>query len=133
MQKLVKRRMHYETIMPVEAYHEEDRDSDWLSDTISVTLGVISVVAAFIPGGQVIGAAYGAMGIAHTILHDEPEYIAVMEGVGEAAGNDTEAYRAGAETIVEVAQEANEAIMEGFIDWSSDIDYDDPIVQAYGE
>ena len=24
MQKLVKRKMHYETIMPVEAYHPED-------------------------------------------------------------------------------------------------------------
>ena len=44
MQKLVKRKMHYETIMPVEAYHPED---DTWQDDVSLWLTVVGGVLAF--------------------------------------------------------------------------------------
>ena len=128
MQKLVKKTLHYETIMPVEAYHPED--DTWQDEINNFFLGV-GVVSLFLPtpfnaaGGTV--ATLGAL--ANTIAHDEQ----AMETLNQAAFAEEEAHRLAGETIVQAAQETNEAIMEGFIDWSSDIDYDDPIVQEYGE
>ena len=46
MQKLVKRKMHYETIMPVEAYHPED--DTWKDEINNFFLGV-GVVSLFLP------------------------------------------------------------------------------------
>ena len=128
MQKLVKRKMHYETIMPVEAYHPED--DTWEDEINNFFLGV-GVVSLFLPSPlNAVGGTVSTLGsLANTIAHDEQ----AMETLNQVAFAEEEAHRLAGETIVQAAQETNEAIMEGFIDWSSDIDYDDPIVQAYGE
>ena len=48
MQKLVKRRMHYELIMPVEAYEEENNNDDLVQDLISIGITVAGVVTGFV-------------------------------------------------------------------------------------
>ena len=111
--------------MPVEAYHPED--DDWETEIgLALTVGGMIATVLGCPG---VGLSLGGGAIANTIVHDEQ----AMETLNHVAFAEEEAYRLAGESIVQEAQEASEAIMQGFIDWSSDIDYDDPIVQEYGE
>ena len=136
MQKLVKRRMHYETIMPVEAYEGEENDDDWETEIgLGLTAAGIIVEGAtylgFIsnPVGHGIGFALGMGAIANAALHNEE----LMEDIGESSVVQAQASVAMGAAINNTIQSTGDAIMQGFIDWSSDIDYDDPIVQEYGE
>ena len=125
MQKLVKKTLHYETIMPVEAYHPED--DDWETEIgLVLTIGGMAATVLGFPG---VGLLLGGAAIANTIVHDEQS----METLNHVAFAEEEAYRLAGESMVQEAQEASEAIMEGIIDFVSDIDLDDPIVQQYGE
>lgn len=66
MQKLVKRKMHYETIMPVEAYHSED---DTWQDDISLWLTVAGgAVARLNPW---VGVTIAGAGVINHFYHDE--------------------------------------------------------------
>ncbi len=128
MQKLVKKTLHYETIMPVEAYEGEEKD-EVMEEIYFWTLWGASVAAASIPS---VGPYAGpALHIADHYYHDE--MVDALQGTLETTFDQAAAEAQAGEAIRELAGDANEAIMEGFIDWSSDIDYDDPIVQAYGE
>ena len=128
MQKLVKRKMHYETIMPVEAYEgEEEKDEDW-GDIISVALSTLGMGIAACTG-SFVGVVLAGLSVGNTAWRDEEN----MAFTGEAAVVQAESQVAMGEAINNTIQSTGDAIMEGFIDWSSDIDYDDPIVQAYGE
>ncbi len=121
MQKLMKRKMHYETIMPVEAYEGEEKD-EVMEEIYFWTLWSASVSIPY---------AAPALHIADHYYHDE--MVDALQGTLETTFDQAAAEAQAGEAIRELAGDANEAIMEGFIDWSSDIDYDDPIVQAYGE
>ena len=128
MQKLVKRKMHYELIMPVEAYEgEEEKDEDW-GDIISVALSTLGMGIAACTG-SFAGVVLAGLSFGNTAWRDEEN----MAFTGEAAVVQAESQVAMGEAINNTIQSTGDAIMEGFIDWSSDIDYDDPIVQAYGE
>lgn len=128
MQKLVKRKMHYETIMPVEAYEGEEKD-ELMEEIYFWTFWGATAVVATIPYAGPYAAA--AMPIADHYYHDE--MVDGLQGTLETTFDQAAAEAQAGEAVRELAGDASEAIMEGFIDWSSDIDYDDPIVQAYGE
>ena len=81
MQKLVKRRMHYETIMPVEAYHPED---DTWQDEISLGLTIVGGVLAFVASPWV-GVGVAAAGVANHFFHDE-----MVDGVEAMAEGEVE-------------------------------------------
>ncbi len=67
MQKLVKRKMHYETIMPVEAYEGED---DW-KDEIALGLTLAGCGAAIVTG-NVPGMTLCAAALLNEGMHHEP-------------------------------------------------------------
>ncbi len=131
MQKLVKRKMHYETIMPVEAYEGETK-MDGLMDMEEIYFWTFWGATATVATIPYVGPyAASAMPIVDHYYHDE--MVDGLQGVLETTFDQAAAEAQAGEAIRELASDASEAIMEGFIDWSSDIDYDDPIVQAYGE
>lgn len=127
MQKLVKRKMHYETIMPVEAYHPEDTSEDDINDLLLIGSCTWAILSPDPVGELFCGAA-----ILNNLVHDEEvvdAFTGIMENAFEQAATEAQA----GEAVRELASDASEGIMQGFIDWSSDIDYDDPTVQQYGE
>ncbi len=134
MQKLVKRKMHYETIMPVEAY--EGEDDDWETE-IGIALAATgigveaAVLAGFITGpvGATIGIGLGVAAITNAALHNEE----LMETVGEGSALQAQANVAMANDIANTVSDINNAAGDVIIDFVGSIDHDDPIVQAYGE
>ncbi len=134
MQKLVKRKMHYETIMPVEAY--EGEDDDWETE-IGIALAVTgigveaAVLAGFITGpvGATIGIGLGVAAITNAALHNEE----LMETVGEGSALQAQANVAMANDIANTVSDINNAAGDIIMDFVGNIDQDDPIVQAYGE
>ncbi len=80
MQKLVKRKMHYETIMPVEAYHPED---DTWEDEINAGLLLLGGISIFLPPPfNGIGSAITLLGGAGNMAaHHEPTVEFVTEAV----------------------------------------------------
>ena len=136
MQKLVKRRMHYETIMPVEAYEGEEKDDDWETEIgLGLTAAGIIVEGAtylgFIsnPVGHGIGFALGMGAIANAALHNEE----LMEDIGESSVVQAQASVAMGAAINNAIQSTGDAIMGGIIDFVGGIDQGDPMVQLYGE
>ncbi len=134
MQKLVKKTRYYQTMMPVEAYHEEEKND--LQEAISIALGVgaIGVEAAVMAGlvsnpvGHTLAIGLGVASLANTDTGRE-----VIETYGELQFDQAATEAQAGEALRELVSDANDAIMDGFIEWSSDIDYDDPNVQLYGE
>jgi len=137
MQKLVKRKMHYETIMPVEAYEEENNnnDDDWTEDLVSIGITFLGAVTGFVTRNPWVGAAVASVGIGHTVANNEE----MMEGITAGIHAQTEAELQMADAALNAVSNAYnngaQAITDAYIDWTSDldIDYDDPLVQAYGE
>ena len=126
MQKLVKRKMHYETIMPVEAYHPED---DTWQDDISLWLTVAGGVLA--RANPWVGASLAGAGVINHFFHDE-----IVDGVEAMAEGEVERQnieQANHDAMHNSAVDVNEAIGDAVIDFVGSIDHDDPIVQLYGE
>ncbi len=103
MQKLVKKTLHYETIMPVEAYHPED---DTWEDEINLALTIGSCVWAIAspdPFGEVACAGF----VLNTLAHDEPtvEFVTdVMEANIEADRQRMEQQADMAEAVIDTAR-----------------------------
>ncbi len=124
MQKLVKRKMHYETIMPVEAYHPED---DTWEDEISLALTIAGGILAFT--NPWVGVCIAATGLVNAAVHDEE----LMETVGEGSALQAQANVAMANEIVNTVNDIGNAAGDAVMDFVADIDQNDPMVQLYGE
>ncbi len=127
MQKLVKRKMHYETIMPVEAYHPED---DTWQDEISLGLTIAGGGLAFVACPWV-GVGVAVAGVANHFFHDEmvDGVEAMAEGEVERQNIEQENHDAMHNAVVDI----NNVMGDAVIDFVGDIDQDDPMVQLYGE
>ena len=115
MQKLVKRKMHYETIMPVEAYHPED---DTLEDEINMGILIGSCVWA-LGSPDPVGDAFCIAGIANYLAHDEPTVelvTGVMEAYGEAELQRLEAEAERAEVVTDVVGDVVGAFVDAMDD-----------------
>ncbi|MCY3680121.1 MAG: hypothetical protein OXH16_01900 [Gemmatimonadetes bacterium] len=126
MQKLVKRKMHYETIMPVEAYEcEDERVEDYYFWTI-FALSTTPVV------GPVVGPV---LAVADHYYHDEmvDAFVDYSDREIERIQNEVEGNQAVVDAAIDGVQELNEAAGNVIIDFVGSIDHDDPIVQLYGE
>ncbi|MXY99529.1 hypothetical protein F4Y93_02365 [Candidatus Poribacteria bacterium] len=126
MQKLVKRKMHYETIIPVEAYHPED---DTWQDDVSLWLTVAGGILA--RANPWVGAGIAGAGVINHFFHDE-----IVDGVEAMAEGEVERQnieQANHDAMHNSAVDVNEAIGDAVIDFVGSIDHDDPIVQLYGE
>ena len=132
MQKLVKKTLHYETIMPVEAYHEEDNNDDWTDDLVSIGFGVLGAVTGFVTRNPWVGVAVAGAGIGYTVANNEE----MMESINEGINAQTEAdllmadamiNTAGAiaNTVGEAYNAGAEAITDAYIDWY----YDDELAE----
>ena len=131
MQKLVKRKMHYETIMPIEAYEGETK-MDGLMDMEDIyfwTFWGATVTVATIPYAGPYAAA--AMPIVDHYYHDE--MVDGLQGILETTGDQAAAEAQAGEAVRELVGDANEAIGDAVIDFVGSIDQDDPMVQLYGE
>ena len=80
MQKLVKKTLHYETIMPVEAYHPED---DTWQDDVSLWLTVAGGVLA--RANPWVGASLAGAGVINHFFHDE-----IVDGIEAMAEGEVE-------------------------------------------
>lgn len=129
MQKLVKKTLHYETIMPIEAYEGEEKKDEMMEDIYFWTFWGATLTVATIPYAGPYAAA--AMPVVDHYYHDE--MVDGLQGVLETTFDQAAAEAQAGEAVRELASDASEAIMEGIIDFVSDIDLDDPIVQQYGE
>ena len=136
MQKLVKKTLHYETIMPVEAYEGEEKDDDWETEigVILAAAGIIAEGAAYLgfisnPVGHGIGMALGMGAIANAALHNEE----LMEDIGESSVVQAQASVAMANEIVNTVNDIGNAAGDAVMDFVADIDQNDPMVQLYGE
>ena len=136
MQKLMKRKMHYETIMPVEAYDCEEQDDDWETEIgIALAATGIGVEAAVLlgfvsgPVGATIGIGLGAAAITNAAVHNEE----LMETVGEGSALQAQANVAMANEIVNTVNDIGNAAGDAVMDFVSNIDQNDPMVQLYGE
>lgn len=127
MQKLVKKTLHYETIMPVEAYECEDdplteETEFWGMKGLSSTIGFVVGVVAGPPAGFLAGLAveganhYGDLW--DTMAEGEVERQNIEQANHDAMHN-----------LVTTNTDIGDAI----IDFVGDIDQNDPIVQLYGE
>ena len=131
MQKLVKRKMHYETIMPVEAYEGETK-MDGLMDMEDIyfwTFWGATVTVATIPYAGPYAAA--AMPIVDHYYHDE--MVDGLQGILETTCDQAAVEAQAGEAVRELVGDANEAIGDAVIDFVGSIDQDDPMVQLYGE
>ena len=120
MQKLVKKTLHYETIMPVEAYHPED---DTWEDAISLGLTIAGGILAFT--NPWVGVGIAATGLVNAAVHNEE----LMETVGEGSALQAQANVAMANDITNTVSDAYnagaEAITDAYIDWY----YDDELAE----
>ncbi len=136
MQKLVKRKMHYETIMPIEAYEGEEKDDDWETEIgIALAATGIGVEAAVLlgfvsgPVGATIGIGLGAAAITNAAVHNEE----LMADIGESSALQAQANVAMANEIVNTVSDIGNAAGEAVMDFVANIDQNDPMVQLYGE
>ena len=111
MQKLVKRKMHYETIMPVEAYHPED---DTWEDEINLALligGCGTLVLAPNPWSATLCGA----GILNTVAHHEPTMNLVSEMEQANVEHNINVWEAEAEGT-EMILEGVGSVVDAFVD-----------------
>lgn len=118
MQKLVKKTLHYETIMPVEAY--EGEDDDWETE-IGVALNTAGFILSLtpVPGGRVIGGALCVTGLLVTAAHHEP----TVEFVQDVMEANIEADRQRRDQDADMAQAVIDTvgdIVGGLLDYESD-------------
>ena len=114
MQKLVKKTLHYETIMPVEAYDEED---NW-KDEIALGLTIAGCGAAIVTG-NVLGMTLCGGALLNEGMHHEPtvEFVQdVMEANIEADRQRMEQDADMAQAVIDTAGD----IVEGLLDYESD-------------
>ena len=128
MQKLVKRKMHYETIMPVEAYECEDdslsEDAEfWGMKAFSASIAFAVGVVFGPPAGFLAGTAVEAAN------HYGDLWDTMAEGEVERQNIEQENHDATHNAVVDI----NNGLGDAVIDFVGSIDHDDPIVQAYGE
>ena len=108
MQKLVKRKMHYETIMPVEAYHPEEDPLTEATKFWGVGLLIVSAGAV----GSVFGGAPGGVAAAQTVRaieHHFDLWDTMAEGEVERQNIEQANHDAMHETVVDIG----EAIVDG--------------------
>ena len=111
MQKLVKKTLHYETIMPVEAYEGED---DW-KDEIALGLTIAGCGAAIVTG-NVLGMTLCGGALLNEGMHHEPtvEFAQdVMEANVEATEQQLRAEADLAEAVIGFAADAYNGIVDG--------------------
>ena len=128
MQKLVKRKMHYETIMPVEAYECEDdplsEDAEfWGMKGFSASIGFVVGVVFGPPAGFLAATAVECAN------HYGDLWDTMAEGEVERQNIEQENHDAMHNAVVDI----NNAMGDAVIDFVGSIDLDDPIVQLYGE
>lgn len=112
MQKLVKRRMHYQAIVPVEAYHPED---DTWEDEINLGLTLIGCGTLIVAPNPWSATLCGAS-LLNTVAHHEPtmNLLSEMEQANvEHNINVWEAEAEGTEMILEGVGAAGGAIVDG--------------------
>ena len=124
MQKLIKRKLHYETIMPVEAYHpEDDTWQDEIADSITLAGCGAAIVTGSIPGIMLCGAA-----LMNEMIHTE-EYQEGLQAQAEAdllmADAIANTPGAIANTVSDAYNAGAEAITDAYIDWY----YDDELAE----
>ena len=128
MQKLVKRKMHYETIMPVEAYECEDdslsEDAEfWGMKAFSASIAFAVGVVFGPPAGFLAGTAVEAAN------HYGDLWDTMAEGEVERQRIEQE----NAEALHSAVVDINNGLGDAVIDFVGSIDQDDPMVQLYGE
>ena len=132
MQKLVKRKMHYETIMPVEAYGAEEKD---IIDDILIAAGCgVAIATGSMVGMTLCGAALLNEHVIHTeeyreALHTQAEADLLMadalldglSAVGEGILEVGAVVGTIQETAVSVAEFVGNAAVEGMVDAVTDM------------
>ena len=115
MQKLVKKVLHYETIMPVEAYHPED---DTWEDEINLAL-LIGGCGTLVFAPNPWSAALCGAGILNTVAHHEP----TVEFVTDVMEANIEADRQRMDQDADMAQAVIDTVgdvVEGLLDYESE-------------
>lgn len=113
MQKLVKRKMYYETIMPVEAYDDEKKKEDKNEADIigaALTFGGLLLTAGG-PISQAAGMLLAGGGLATTAIHNEQ----FTETAREVAAVEAETDLIISEGLVDAFSAGASAIGEGIL------------------
>ena len=137
MQKLVKRRMHYETIMPVEAYEDED-NTIWeeiyfwglTSNTTATSIALGTMIGG--PAGTFVGTTLGVgVAVVDHYFHDEMvDALQVMgEGMAQQQLHNMEVQQAMGDMISDGAQAVVDTIVEG-IEALGDYESDTPVASG---
>lgn len=125
MQKLVKKTRHYQTMVPVEAYHEED---DTWQDEISLALTVAGGVLAW--SNPWVGAAIAGAGVINHFFHDE--IVDAVEVMAEAEVERLRIEQANHDAMHQAIDTYVEAIADGIESLGDALENDDNLPGSGG-
>ena len=111
MQKLVKKTLHYETIMPVEAYEGEEKKDEMMEDIYFWTFWGATLTVATIPYAGPYAAA--AMPVVDHYYHDE--MVDGLQGVLETTFDQAAAEAQAGEAIRELVGDGVQAVGDAIV------------------